>query len=79
MRSRRNIDAREVAAEVVRRAMADAACGNGYVVRLNDPPTPHERLQLLAARLEARPIAVLPHVCRSIDEWAERYASLAQP
>ena len=39
-----------------------------YVLRLSDPPTPVERLQLLAARLECRPIAIMPHWCNSIEE-----------
>jgi hypothetical protein len=59
----------QVAAEVIRRAMAEAASGHGYVVRVSDPPTAHEQLQLLAARLAARPIVILPHVCRSMEEW----------
>ncbi len=35
--------------------MRFAIKGNTYVARLSDPPTPQERLQLLAARLQRRP------------------------
>jgi hypothetical protein len=48
------------------------------VVRLSDPPTPTEQLQLLAARLERRPIAIMPHKCETVEEWIQRYGNLAQ-
>ncbi len=65
---------RDIAAEIVRRvSSANAETGGGYVVRLSDPPTPREQLQLLAARVERRPIAVMPHKCRTVDEWTARH------
>ena len=76
--TRRRPDAHALAAEIVRRVTAaNAETGGGYVVRLNDPPTSTERLQLLAARLEGRPIAIMPHKCKTVDEWQERYGGLA--
>jgi hypothetical protein len=35
----------------------------------------HEQLQLLAARLERRPIVIMPHKCASVDDWIEQYGS----
>jgi hypothetical protein len=37
-----------------------------------------ERLQLLAARLEHRPIVIMPHKCKTVEEWAARYSGLAK-
>ena len=66
---------RDIAIEVVRRAAGPDGT-KAYVVRLTDPPTPTERLQLLAARLERRPIAIMPHKCTGIEEWVARYSEL---
>ena len=68
---------RDIAAEIIRRVYSVNAesCG-GYVVRVSDPPTPQERLQRLAAHLERRPIVIMPHKCRSIEEWLARYGEL---
>jgi hypothetical protein len=67
---------RDVAAEIIRRA-------NGpdgrppYVIRLSEPPTPAERMQLIAARLTRTAFAVMPHRCETADEWLEKYGRLA--
>ena len=55
---------------------ANAESGGGYVVRLSDEPTPGERLQLIAAHLERRPIVIMPHKCASGGEWLEQYGSM---
>ena len=69
---KRRPTAHDVAAEIVRRATgADGI--KSYVVRLSEPPTQGEQFQLLAARLERRPIAIMPHKCSTIEEWLERY------
>jgi hypothetical protein len=69
------LSARDLAAEIVRRATgADGLLP--YVVRLSNPPTAHERLQLIAARLERRPIVVMPHKCASMQEWIAKYGRL---
>jgi hypothetical protein len=74
---RRRPEIRDVAAEIIRRVgEANASTGGGYVVRLSDPPTPQERLQLLAARLQRRPVAIMPHK-RTMEEWIARYGLLA--
>jgi hypothetical protein len=67
-------DARELAAEVIRRAAGADLEYSGYVVHLSDPPTPHEQLQLTACRLLRRPIAIMPAKCLTVEQWAERYA-----
>ena len=70
---------RDIAAEIIRRvASTNTESGGGYVVRLSDPRTPQERLQLLAAHLERRPIAIMPHKCKTMEEWAARYGNLTQ-
>src|SRR4051812_7406005 len=65
--------AHDVAAEIVRRVTAANAQTVGYVVRLSKPPTAAEQLQLMAARLERRRIAIMPHKCNSVEEWMTRY------
>ena len=57
----------DLAAEVIRRGHG------GHVIRLSVPPTPSERLQLAAARLQRIPIAIMPMPCRTMDEWLQRY------
>ena len=74
MRTRGRPSAADIAAEIVRRV-------NGpeqrppYVIRLSEPPTAHERLQLLAAKLQRTPIAIMPHKC-TMEEWVARYGRL---
>ena len=64
----------DIAAEIIRRVTAtNTQTGGGYAVRLSKPPTPTERLQLIAARLERRPIVIMPHKCNSVEEWMTRY------
>ncbi len=45
-----------------------------YVVRVSDPKTPGDYTAIAAA---GRPVAVLPHKCGSIQEWAARYPARA--
>jgi len=73
---RAKVEARDLAEEIVRRAMAGSADGQSlpYVVRLSDPPTIQEQLLLAACRLMKRPIAIMPQVCATMREWVERYA-----
>jgi len=63
-------NAQDVAAEIIRRA------NTSHVVRLSRPPTLSEQLQLIAARLERRPIVILPHKCKTVEEWQEQYGGL---
>jgi hypothetical protein len=65
-------DARDLAAEIVRRC-TEAGVSAGYVVSISDPPTAGERLQLAAARILRRPIAIMPAKCKSVAEWLERF------
>jgi len=44
-----------------------------YVIRLSNPPTASERLQLLAARLLRSPVAIMPTKCATSEEWLTRY------
>jgi hypothetical protein len=65
-------DARDLAAEIVRRCAA-AGGSASYVVRLGDPPTANERLQLAAARILRRPIAIMPTKCLNVAQWIARF------
>ena len=66
----------DLVAEIVRRAVLPE---NRYVIRVSDPPTPFERLQLLSAHLQRRPHVIMPHPCRSFDEWHDRCRHLFGP
>ena len=79
-RSAARPELRDLAAEIIRRAAVLSGNGTqgGYVVRLSKPPTWHEQLQLVAACLERRPIAIMPHKCATMDEWVERYRALTR-
>ena len=50
-------------------------CGP-YVVRVSDPRSPSECAELELARREARQIAIMPHPCRSIDDWAAKHRTI---
>jgi hypothetical protein len=58
---RRQPGAHDLAAEIIRRATAAQRDDGGNVVRLINPPTAQERLQLVAAHLQKRPIAIMPY------------------
>jgi hypothetical protein len=62
----------DLAAEIVRRA------AGRYVVHLSEPPTAVERLQLMAARLQGTPFAIMPQPCKSLEEWDRCYARAAR-
>ena len=66
------LDARDLAAEIVRRCAAPDG-SDSYVVRVSDPLTANERLQLAAARILRRPIAIMPAKCQSVGEWIARF------
>ena len=68
----RKLDARDLAAEIVKRC-AEAGGSISYVVCISDPPTANERLQLAAARILRRPIALMPAKCLSVGEWIARF------
>ena len=76
-RSASRPSASDIAAEIVRRANAGHTIPP-YVIRLSRPPTQSEQLQLLAARLERRPVVIMPHKCATVQEWLERYGDLSQ-
>lgn len=42
-----------------------------YVVRVSDPMTAEERDAIAKAM---GPIIIVPHKCRSVEEWIEQYA-----
>jgi hypothetical protein len=72
---------RDIAAEIIRRARSVAEGTDGddrlpYVVRLSDPPTPHQRLQLTACRILNHPVAIMPVTCPTVQERSERYVKL---
>jgi hypothetical protein len=43
------------------------------VIRLSDPPTGLEQLQLAMARKLEQPVAIMPHPSATAEEWIERY------
>jgi hypothetical protein len=63
--------AAELAAEIVRRS----GLVDQRVILLSDPPTPEERLQLLAASLQGIPIMVADRYEMTLDEWVARYCT----
>ena len=67
--------AQDIAAEIMRRAIGPDG-NKSYVVRLSQPPTADERLQLIAAHLERRPIVIMPHKCKSAEEWLACYGKM---
>ena len=78
-RSRAKPSLRELAEEIIRRASAEQGenyCP--YVVRLSDPPTTTEQLQLVACKLLGRQVAIMPMKSLTVDEWIQHYGSLMQ-
>jgi hypothetical protein len=70
-------NAQDIAAEIIRRAAGkDDNSRTAYVLRPARPPTFQERLQLMAARLQRRPVVIMPHKCATMGEWMERHGSL---
>jgi hypothetical protein len=66
---------RALAEEVVRRAQAAQPDGVlPDVLRLSDPPTPEEQLQMIACHLLGKAVAIMPGKALTIDEWIEEYA-----
>jgi hypothetical protein len=45
----------------------------GYVVCVSDPPTESELAEIELARTEGRKIAIVPHKCKTIEEWAAKH------
>ena len=74
-RKNAKLSVRDMAEEIVRRAQAARPDGQlPYVVRMSDPPTPEEQLQLIACQLAGKAIAIMPGKALTIDEWIEEYA-----
>jgi hypothetical protein len=71
--------AHDIAAAIVERATVEYGGQRRlpYVIRLSDPPTVQERLQLLAVRLKRSPVAIMPHKY-TMDEWIARFGSLGR-
>ncbi len=64
---RRNLEGRLAKLEVSRNPRG------GYVVHVCDPPTPSELAEIERARIEGRKIALMPHACRTVDDWVATY------
>lgn len=47
----------------------------GYVVHVCDPPTASELAEIELARTEGRKIAIMPHACKTVDDWVAIYGS----
>ena len=74
--ARTRLSVHELAEEIVRRVMAESFDGRSlpYVIRLSDPPTASEQLQLLACALLKRPVAIMPAKILTVGEWVKRYS-----
>jgi hypothetical protein len=45
----------------------------GYVVHVCDPPTESELAEIEQAKIEGRKIAIMPHACKTVDEWVAKH------
>jgi hypothetical protein len=75
-RRRPHPTAQGIAAEIIRRATGSMDGGDrltGCIIRLARPPSVQEQLQLMAARLQGRPIVIMRHGCANMDEWLKQY------
>jgi hypothetical protein len=75
---KRRPDAHDIASAIVERAMVEYAGQRRlpYVIRVSDPPTAQERLQLLAVRLQRSLVAIMSHRCETVEEGIARFESL---
>jgi hypothetical protein len=64
-------DARQLAAEIIRRTNAGNNCSQ--VIHLHEPPEARELLQLAAARILRQTVAIVPAKCATREEWLQRY------
>jgi hypothetical protein len=64
-------NARDLAAEIIRRTNPNNC---SQVIHLHDPPEALELLQLAAARIMRRTVAIVPAKCGTVEEWLQRYA-----
>jgi hypothetical protein len=67
---RRKLDAGDLAAEILRRC--ERADRSGYVVSISNPITAGE-IQLAAARIQRRSIAIVPAKFNSVAEWVAHF------
>jgi hypothetical protein len=75
-RIKAKVEPRDLAAEIIRRAMATTSDGGQslpYVVRFSDPPTPQEQLHIAACQILGHRVAIMPARCLTVEEWSERY------
>ena len=76
-RRKARVSVRDMAEEIIRRALAAHPDGvMPYVLRLSDPPTPDEQLQMMACQLLGKAVAIMPGKALPVDEWLERYAQV---
>jgi hypothetical protein len=64
-------NARDLAAEIIRRTNAANSCS--HVIHLHERPEARERLKLAAARILRQTVAIVPVRCATIEEWLQRY------
>jgi hypothetical protein len=70
-------DQQAAALEIVRREARRSGGplrGVLTLVRVSYPPTQSEKPLLAALRLLHSPHAIMPHQCRSMEEWLAKYA-----
>jgi hypothetical protein len=64
--TRNNLEGRLAKLELARKP-------GGYVVHVCDPPTESEMAEIERARIEGRKIAIMPHACKTVDDWVAIY------
>jgi hypothetical protein len=63
----RNLEGRLAKLEFSRKPQGE------YVVHVCDPPTESELAEIELATMEGRKIVIMPHACRTVDEWVAIY------
>jgi hypothetical protein len=54
--------------------MPSSDARRSYVLRVGEPPTRREQLQVAAALLQGAAVVIVPHRCVTAAEWLGRYA-----
>ncbi|MGE3990873.1 hypothetical protein [Pseudorhodoplanes sp.] len=44
-----------------------------YVLRISNPPTRREQLQIAVAIAQRAALVLVPHRCETMEEWLARY------
>ena len=64
-------NARDLAAEIIRRADVAGRCSR--IIHLHEPAEVREHLQLAAARISRQTVAIVPAKSATVEEWLQLY------